>query len=83
MVGQRAATVCPGGGVEEAWADQFAMKIIPRLRGLETDASSVRDGLDALEAFVPDVLRDSFERARKQELFAWAGAAEMYRVEET
>jgi len=69
------------GSEEDAWADQIAMKIMPRLRGLETDLPRVRSGLDRLRTFVPGPLSSAFDAARAQEFFAWAGAFEMYRVD--
>jgi hypothetical protein len=66
---------------EHGWDDQFAMKIIPRLRGLECGDRVVRDGLDELATHVPEVLSDAFEVARDREFFAWSGAAELYRTD--
>jgi hypothetical protein len=70
-----------GSDSNAAWSDQFAMKVIPRLRGLECDARDVRDGLDHLDSFVPEDLGASFDRARTAEFFAWTGARDLYRVE--
>lgn len=69
------------GETADAWADQFAMKIIPRLRGLECDAQRVRDGLDELAHHVPAPLADAFAAARDHEFFTWAGASDLYRVD--
>ena len=63
------------------WSDQFAMKVIPRLRGLECGAPEVRAGLDRLSNLVPDDLKPAFERARTRDFFHWAGAPELYRVD--
>ena len=70
----------PGADTDPApaWSDQFAMKIIPRLRGLEVGERSVRAGLDTLAEFVPDELQTSFDAAREREFFAWSGAAQLY-----
>lgn len=70
------------GDPGHAWSDQFAMKIIPRLRGLECGERVVRDGLDVLAQFVPDELKPSFDAARDREFFAWSGAAQIYRVDQ-
>jgi len=72
----------PGGAESaDAWSDQFAMKIIPRLRGLECDAADVRAGLEQLQRLVPEDLHEAFERARGREFFTWVGAPELYRIE--
>jgi chromosome segregation ATPase len=68
-------------GEQAAWSDQFAMKIAPRLRGLECGDRGVADTLNELATLVPDELGDAFERSRKQEFFRWAGAPELYRVD--
>lgn len=69
------------GAPEDAWSDQWNMKILPRLRGVETGVAEVRRGLDALAALVPDDLRDAFTRARRRDYFAWTGARELYRAD--
>jgi hypothetical protein len=73
----------PGSGEadrKDAISDQFAMKILPRLRGLECGEQVVRRTLDDLRPHVPDDLRAGFDEARSREFFAWTGAADLYRV---
>lgn len=62
--------------LDDAWSDQFAMKILPRLKGLEVADDRVARGLDGLarlERF-PDDLREAFDTARGHEFFHWQGA---------
>jgi hypothetical protein len=70
----------PGSG-EAAFADQFAMKILPRLGGLEAGTNRVKDGLDALGMLVPDELASAFDAARHHEFFTWGGAPDLYQVD--
>jgi hypothetical protein len=69
------------GSKQDAFSDQFAMKIIPRLQGLECQSRTVRHGLDALAQHLPPELHDAFGAARDHEFFTWAGAADLYAVE--
>ena len=62
--------------LRDAWSDQFAMKILPRLKGLEVADGRVARGLDALthlEHF-PDDLRAAVDTSRSHEFFHWQGA---------
>lgn len=61
-----------------AWEDQWSMKILPRLKGLERDDRQVRQGLDELAHLVPERLRAAYGRARKREYFEWGGCPELY-----
>lgn len=61
-----------------AWSDQWAMKILPRLRGLECHDEAVGRGLDELARYVPEELRGDFDRARQGEYFRFAGASALY-----
>ncbi|MCB9672358.1 MAG: AAA family ATPase [Alphaproteobacteria bacterium] len=67
-----------GGSVEQAREDQWTMKILPRLRGLECDERAVRDGLDALQSQLPEGLAQPFAHARSREFFRWEGAPDLY-----
>jgi hypothetical protein len=69
------------GDRDAAWADQLAMKVLPRLRGLECDASSVKGSLERLRGHVPELLARSFDQARSGEFFSFAGARDLYRGE--
>lgn len=67
-------------GEPEAWkttlADQLEFRILPRLRGLETDRHAA--GLDELQGFLRELedeaLARAFEQAREAEFFFWPGA---------
>ena len=73
----------PGGqNLDEAWADQFSMKLMPRLQGLENTESKVRTALDDLASHVPDELKDAFDAARDREYFTWRPAMDAYRAEQ-
>lgn len=66
----------------DAWSDQWAMKVLPRLKGLECGARRIADGLDRLTGLVPEDLKAAFEQSRREDYFAWRGAAELYRIPE-
>jgi hypothetical protein len=70
------------GDPKHALSDQFAMKILPRLRGLECDDTRVKRGLDQLKTHVPGELADAFLRSRERDFFAWTGSSEMYAVKQ-
>lgn len=61
-----------------AWEDQWSMKILPRLKGLECEDKKVRGGLNDLAALVPDRLKDAYGRARERDYFDWSGCPELY-----
>jgi len=60
-----------------ALADQIEQKIIPKLRGLETQGQDEAPCLDYLAVKIADLrdseLRDAFERARGGHMFEWHG----------
>ncbi len=68
-------------GPNDAWSDQFAMKIMPRLRGLECGDREVGPRLKELRTVVPEDLHEAFDRACDREFFTWEGAASLYQVE--
>lgn len=72
----------PGAGQDEsrrrnALADQLEQKIIPKLRGLDTQDDSVGRCLDDVARIIRDLkdteLGDAFDRGRQQHLFEWFG----------
>jgi hypothetical protein len=71
----------PGAGQngDDAWADQWAMKILPRLRGVECDSRSVKPLLGELRNHVPLLLQSAFDEAREGEFFAFSGARDLYK----
>ena len=60
-----------------ALADQIEQKIIPKLRGLETEGEAEAPCLEYLAAKIGDLkdseLRDAFDRARGGHMFEWHG----------
>jgi hypothetical protein len=60
-----------------ALADQIEQKIIPKLRGLDTQDDTASRCLDQLGATIAGLqdpeLADAFTRARQQHLFEWFG----------
>jgi len=60
-----------------ALADQIEQKIIPKLRGLDTQDDSVVQCLDYLSGQIVDLndpeLREAFDRARGGHMFEWQG----------
>ncbi len=67
---------------DDAWSDQWAMKVLPRLKGLECGARRVADGLDRLAELIPADLKAAFVQSRREDYFAWRGAADLYRIPE-
>ena len=71
----------PGASTEtarrNALADQIEQKIIPKLRGLDTQDDTTSRCLDQLGATISGLqdpeLADAFTRARQQHLFEWFG----------
>jgi hypothetical protein len=58
---------------EAAWADQWSMKILPRLKGLECEEKRVSAALDRLRGQLPEELVETFDQVRRAEFFAWRG----------
>lgn len=60
-----------------ALADQIEQKIIPKLRGLETEGDGEAPCLEYLASKIADLgdseLRDAFDRARRGHMFEWHG----------
>lgn len=65
-----------------AWEDQWSMKILPRLKGLERDDKRVRTGLAELGQLVPEKLRAAYGRSCERDYFDWGGCPELYGEEE-
>jgi len=65
------------GAREIALADQLELRILPKLRGIETDFH--REALDELRGYIDRLddagLAQAFEWACEAELFVWPGAA--------
>ena len=60
-----------------ALADQIEQKIIPKLRGLETEGDGEAPCLEYIAGKIGDLrdseLRDAFDRARGGHMFEWHG----------
>ncbi len=60
-----------------AMADQMEQKIIPKLRGLDTQDATTANCLDEIEKAIASIqdaeLAEAFTRARQQHLFEWFG----------
>ena len=65
------------GRCRNAFADQIEQKIIPKLRGLDTQDDAAARCLDQLERTITSLedneLADAFRLARQQHLFEWYG----------
>ncbi len=58
---------------DDARADVFAMKVIPKLQGIETRSRAGKTCLDGLRQVLPSSLHEAFGRAREGDFFAWQG----------
>jgi hypothetical protein len=72
-----------GDGMQAAIEDQFAMKLIPKLKGVDTRSKQGRECLELFKAVVPERLRSTFDAAasEEREIFDWRGADHMFAVE--
>ena len=61
--------------IKEAYADQIVMKIMPRLRGLETTQPHIKRTLDKMPDVLPDELKEKFREAQNKELREQGGAS--------
>jgi hypothetical protein len=66
------------GGVDDAIEDQFAMKLIPKLKGLDTTSKRGGECLRIFEEAVPPSLVPAFNQAKSDDLFEWRGAHHMF-----
>lgn len=72
-----------GDGIQAAIEDQFAMKLIPKLKGVDTRSKQGRECLEVFKSVVPEKLRSTFDvaAAEEREIFDWRGADHMFAVE--
>ena len=61
-----------------AFEDQFVMKLVPRLRGLETTQPSIGRGLEDLASLVPNRLQEAFIESMEQEFFQWSTSSSLF-----
>ena len=66
------------GESDQAFEDQFVMKIAPRLRGLETTQPMVKEQLKRLQSCIPDTLHLAFQEALNQEFFQWSNPSSLF-----
>jgi hypothetical protein len=74
----------PGDGIQSAIEDQFAMKLIPKLKGVDTRSKQGRECLELFKGVVPEKLRATFDAAASEdrEIFDWRGADHMFALEQ-
>jgi hypothetical protein len=69
-------------GIESAIEDQFAMKLVPKLKGIDTTTQRGKDCLTLFEEAVPDGLKEAFHSARSDEIFDWRGVGHMFQLDD-
>lgn len=70
----------PEKAAERALEDQFAMKILPKLKGVDTASPNGKACLDGIASVLPEVLREDFVHARKKDFFEWQGCEKLFEV---
>ena len=58
----------------ESYSDQISMKILPKLKGLDTQDPAANRCLEGIEKLLPAELKNAFDKARKMPFFDWNGA---------
>lgn len=69
-------------GMEPAIEDQFAMKLLPKLKGIDTTTQRGKACLALFEEAVPDGLKEAFHTAKSEEIFDWRGAGQMFQLDD-
>ena len=69
-------------GIQEAIEDQFAMKLIPKLKGIDTQSKRGQECLALFEEAVPEKLHKAFDIAKSDDIFDWRGADHMFAVDD-
>lgn len=70
----------PEKAAEMALVDQFAMKILPKLKGVPTDTQDGKACLVGIEGVLPEDLREDFNHARRGDFFDWQGCEKLFEV---
>lgn len=70
----------PEKAAEMALVDQFAMKILPKLKGVPTDTQDGKACLAGIEGVLPEDLREDFNHARRGDFFDWQGCEKLFEV---
>jgi hypothetical protein len=68
----------PQKAAEMALVDQFAMKILPKLKGVPTDTQDGKACLAGIENVLPEDLREDFNHARRGDFFDWQGCEKLF-----
>lgn len=63
-----------------ALVDQFAMKILPKLKGVPTDTQDGKACLGGIESVLPDDLKEDFAHARRGDFFEWQGCEKLFEI---
>jgi hypothetical protein len=69
---------------DTALVDQFAMKILPKLKGIPTGTQETQDGkacMDGIRRVLPPELVDDFDKARRRDFFDWQGSEKLFDTE--
>jgi hypothetical protein len=66
---------------EMALVDQFAMKILPKLKGVPTDTQDGKACLGGIESVLPDDLKEDFAHARRGDFFEWQGCEKLFEIQ--
>jgi hypothetical protein len=64
--------------LEKATADQYAMKIIPKLKGIHLHSEDGRRCIQTFHDVIPESLRHDFGEASGREFFEWQGASALF-----
>lgn len=66
---------------EMALVDQFAMKILPKLKGVPTDTQDGKACLGVIESVLPEDLKEDFAHARRGDFFEWQGCEKLFEIQ--
>jgi hypothetical protein len=61
-----------------ALVDQFAMKILPKLKGVPTETQDGKACLDGIQSVLPGVLLEDYNHARRGDYFEWQGSEKLF-----
>jgi hypothetical protein len=70
----------PVKAAEMALVDQFAMKILPKLKGVPTDTQDGKACLEGIKSVLPEDLMEDFNHARRGDFFDWQGCEKLFEV---
>lgn len=64
----------------DAKNDQYAMKILPKLKGIETDSREGKACLEDVRALIHESLHETFDDSCKGDFFEWRGSSTMFKM---